>query len=200
MQNSAAIVIADVHGRRIAVARKGEHVYLPERAPDRDDGRPGGRASRISRGALGAEPARATAFMDAALAAAFEELGMLVARPAGVRASPTREAEGWDRMRLHGLEPDRSALVYLGRALTPADAAPRRHVRVFAAPWSAVTNSLMRPAGADRTLWLEPQAFEDRIGDAALATFGPRALTALQRGAAPIRVSFRQGRRLEHAL
>ena len=200
MLNAAAIVIADVHARRIAAARKGGQVYLPERAPDRDDGRLGGQAQQIPKPALGAAPSRTAAFMDAALAAAFEELGMLVARPARVRAAPTREAEGWDRMRLHGLEPDRGALVYLGRAMTPPGDAPRRHVRVFAAPWSAVTNSLMRPAEAERTLWLDPQAVEDRLGEAAMAPFGARALSALQRPTAPVRVSFRQGRRLEHAL
>ncbi len=200
MQNTAAIVITDVHGRRVAAARRGERVYLPERAPDRDDGRLGRRETSIDTAALGAAPGRAPAFMDAALAAAFEELAMLIARPGRVNASPTQDAQGWDRMRLHGLEPDRSALVYLGRALSPPDAGPRRHVRVFAAPWSAVTNSLMRPAEAERTLWLDPQVLEDRLADPALATFGARAMIALQRRIPPVRVSFRQGRRLEHAL
>ena len=83
--------------------------------------------------------------MDAALRAGFEQLGMLIARPVPAFHHEGRTRGLWGQLARHRLEPDRAALTYLGRALSPAGTSQRTHIRLFAAP---LANSAPRGGAA----------------------------------------------------
>ncbi|MEO1038173.1 MAG: hypothetical protein AAFX09_01410 [Pseudomonadota bacterium] len=196
--DSAALVIADKHAARIAIARGPSGLYLPE-AKIAATAHPSPKMRQISDGRLGSSKAKAACFADAALMAGFEHLGWLIARP--TEPSPQHgSTRSLDRIRLHGLEPGRGDLVFLGRALSPAHQKRRRHVRVFAAPFAAVSNSVVRPARAQSVAWLTPAEASEELDDDLLGPLAARALDAFSARFKPHLVSFRAGRRLVRAL
>lgn len=195
----AALLLADPHSRRIALARRAGALIAPQTRLERSDGVAGGPAPSISRARLGCAERRAGAFQDAALRAVYEELGQLIARPA-LYGEPLPVGGGWGRLARHRLAPERTALTYLGRALDPADAETRRHMRVFAAPLSRVSNSIKRRGRADRIVWMTPENAAAALDDPALTPFLELALSALGGRPRPLRVGFRAGRRVETRL
>lgn len=195
----AALLLADPHSRRIALGRRDGALVAPHTRLERSDGAAGGPAPRISRDRLGCAEARAAAFQDAALRALYEELGQLIARPA-LQDEPLPAIGGWGRLARHRLAPQREAVTYLGRLLDPADAGTRRHLRVFAAPLSKVSNSIKRRGRAERIVWIAPENAAHVLEDAALAPFLELALSALGGRPRPLRVTFRAGQRVETRL
>ncbi|MEQ8434358.1 MAG: hypothetical protein RIA71_08960 [Oceanicaulis sp.] len=195
----AALLLADPHSRRIALARRDDGLIAPQSRLERSDGVAGGPAPRISRARLGCAETRARVFQDAALRALYEELGQLIARPA-LQGEALPTGGGWGRLARHRLAPERAALTYLGRALDPPQAEIRRHLRVFAAPLSKVSNSIKRRGRADRIVWMTPDNAAAALGDAALAPFLELALSALGGRPRPLRVTFRAGQRVESRL
>ncbi|MEQ8404401.1 MAG: hypothetical protein RKE49_04825 [Oceanicaulis sp.] len=195
----AALLLADPHSRRIALARRDGRLIAPQSRLERSDGLADGPAPTISRARLGCAESKAKAFQDAALRSVYEELGQLIARPAlmGERL-PMRG--GWGRLARHRLAPERDALTYLGRALDPAEADERRHMRVFAAPLSKVSNSIKRRGRADRIVWITPENAALALEDPAMAPFLDLALSALGGRPRPLRVTFRAGQRVETRL
>ncbi|KAA5801698.1 hypothetical protein F1654_12495 [Alkalicaulis satelles] len=186
----AALVLADPHTGRLALGRNDGSLIVPCVRPERGDG--AGAAPALPRVWLGAAEIRSGAFQDAALRALFEYLGQLIARPAPADAVLARDG-GWSRMARHGLMPDRAALRFLGRAIDPAHMPRRRHVRVFSAPLSAVSNSLKRRGWCERLVWLTPQS-AGSLDDPSLEPFLAHALT--DPDTAPVKVTFRAGQRL----
>lgn len=189
-RDAASLIMADPFSGRILLAGGAGGLRLPVETLQPGDGaceaQPG---PAISRTRLGAQEDRAHAFMDAALRAAFSQLGLLIARP----CPPETGLPGlWGRMRRHGLAPDRTRLTYLGRSISPTDEADRRHVRVFAAPLAAATNSLIRGA-PEEAAWLSPDEAAMRLKDPAASVFAGRALRMLGSRARPVLVSFRAG-------
>lgn len=185
----ACLLLADAPTGRLALGRDITGLTLPLARPQSGDGI--GRAPELPHGWLAAPPARTAVFQDAALRALFETLGQLIARPATGDAELARTG-AWGRIARHGLAPDRAALRFLGRAIDPSGAPQRRHVRVFAAPISAVSNSLKRRGRCERLVWLDPAA-AGSLDDPTLEPFLAHALTSPD--AAPIRVTFRTGQR-----
>lgn len=197
--NLAVLFLVDPNSRRLALARRPDLVAPPTTRLERSDGVATGAAARISKTRLGADPKRAAAFMDAALRALYEELGQLIARPALYGEALARFG-AWGRLARHRLAPDRQALTYLGRAIDPAEAAQRRHMRVFAAPVSRVSNSIKRRGRAERMVWCDPESFETLTGDATLAPHAIAAMGALGGRPRPLLVQFRAGQRRETRL
>ncbi len=106
---------------------------------------PGGAVERTDGGAKPASPldlahlaamgvggnARAAAALGvAAVRETFEETGIMVADPGDVGSAP---GATFDEMRRRGVAPALGRLVYLGRAITPADSPIRFHARFFLA-------------------------------------------------------------------
>ncbi|MFP4519184.1 MAG: hypothetical protein ACLFQ5_06990 [Oceanicaulis sp.] len=195
----AALLLADPHSRRIALARRDGALTAPQTRLERSDGLADGPAPAISRHRLGCAESRARAFQDAALRAVYEELGQLIARPA-LMGERLPSAGGWGRLARHRLAPDRHALTYLGRALDPAGYETRRHMRVFAAPLARVSNSIKRRGRADRIVWITPENAAVALDDPALSPFLDLALSALGGRPRPLRVAFRAGQRMESRL
>lgn len=193
-KDMSALIVADPHGRKLALGRIAGEVRLPMVALESADGRPAG-DERISHKRLGASETRAPAFMDAALRAGFERLGMLIAKPSLDPETDLPSPGLWARLSRHRLVPDRDALTYLGRAISPVDAPERQHVRVFTAPLAAVTNSLKVRGSMDRLVWLTPEAAERALSGTPLAPFAGTALSALGGRPRPILVSYRAGLR-----
>lgn len=192
-KDRSALIIADPHARKLAFGRVGTETRLPMATLERADGRHSGN-ERISRKRLGAPEGRAPAYMDAALRAGFECLGMLIATPA--LEPDTLPAPGlWARLSRHRLVPDRAALTYLGRALSPADAENREHVRVFAAPLAHVANSLKVRGSMDRVAWLTPESAVRALSGSDYEPFAEMALSALGGRPRPLMVSWRAGQR-----
>ncbi|WBQ13280.1 hypothetical protein L2D00_01010 [Hyphomonadaceae bacterium BL14] len=195
--DTAALLLIDPHSGRLALGRDETGLVTPMVRPARGDGAGPVTTPALPQTALGAPESRTAAFQDASLRALFECLGQLVARPGPVDAKLTREG-GWGRIARHQLVPDRGALVYLGRAIDPVDAPHRRHVRVFTAPLSAVSNSIKRRGRCERLVWLDPAAAEHSLDDPALTPFLLRALQGA--GTPALKVTFRAGHRLEQPL
>lgn len=195
----AVLILVDTDRTRVALAQSDARMHLPAARPSASDGRADTAAPRISRERLGDDPGRAKAFQDAALRALYEELGHLIARPVS-RDAAAVSGPCWGRIRQHRLGPDRRALTYLGRAIDPAGAAPRRHVRVFAASLSKVSNSIKRRGRADRLVWLEPAKALQALADDSLAPFLEAAPAMLGGRPRPLWVRFRAGQRLETRL
>jgi hypothetical protein len=195
--DTAALLLTDPHSGRLALGRDDTGLVTPMARPERGDGAGPVTTPVLPRTVLGAPDTRTAAFQDAALRALFETLGQLIARPASADAALARDG-GWGRIARHQLVPDRAALVYLGRAIDPVDAAHRRHVRVFAAPLSAVSNSIKRRGRCDRLVWLDPEAGEHSLDDPALTPFLSRALSGAETPA--LKVTFRAGHRIEQPL
>lgn len=193
----SALLLIDPHSARLALGRDETGLVAPIARPERGDGAGSSVRPSVSRAALGAPDTRAAAFQDAALRALFETLGQLIARPAPAGAAVARDG-GWGRIARHQLIPDRAALTYLGRAIDPVDAPHRRHVRVFAAPLSAVSNSIKRRGRCERLVWLNPETAEHSLKDPALAPFLARALRGAE--TRPLKVTFRAGQRVEQKL
>ncbi|MCH8489072.1 MAG: hypothetical protein LAT81_03960 [Oceanicaulis sp.] len=193
----SALLLIDPHSARLALGRDETGLVAPAARPERGDGAGASAAPVLPRAALGAPETRTAAFQDAALRALFETLGQLIARPAPAGAVRARDG-GWGGIARHQLVPDRTALTYLGRAIDPVDAAHRRHVRVFAAPLSAVSNSIKRRGRCERLVWLDPQAAARSLDDAAIAPFLARALCGAE--TRPLKVTFRAGQRIEQKL
>lgn len=193
-RDMSALILVDPHARKLAAGRVDGSARLPMVALERSDGRQPG-SERLSRKRLGAPQSRTPAFMDAALRAGFERLGMLIARPSVGGENLLPPPGLWARLSRHRLEPDRAALVYLGRALSQADASERFHVRVFAAALSSVANSLKVRGSMDRVVWLTGEAAERSLSEPALEPFIARALDAFDQEPQPVLVSFRSGRR-----
>lgn len=191
----SAILLVDPHARRIALARDGDHLKVPQGRLKRGDGERLFEAPQISRKRLGAPEAKASAYMDAAIRALDDALGQLLARPM-TTPLPVPANSPWARLARHHLQPDRTALTYLGRALDPVELPQRRHVRVFAAPFSRVSNSVKR-RGAERTAWVAPETLSDVLQDEALTVFGELAMKVLGGRPRPLLVSFRAGQRQE---
>lgn len=189
--DTAALILTDPHGRKLALIQHEDGLRVPQTRPMRGDGALPGPTPRISRRRLGAQEARAAVFIDAAIRGLFDQTGLLIARPA-VMTSPLPGSNPWSRLQRHRLMPDRDALTYLGRALDPADAAPRRHVRVFGAALARVANSVTRRA-PDGLVWLSPESAAERLPDQALLPFIDAALGAVGGRPNPIMVSFRAG-------
>jgi hypothetical protein len=192
---AAALIIADPVTRRVALGRIGNEIAAPITALADGDGASPAPCRRIGQPRLGERPERSPAFMDAAIRAGFEALGLLIARPAPGGAVPPAIPGVWGRLAQHGLEPDRAALTYLGRAVSPADAPPRWHARIFAAPLSRVSNSVRQPGRMDRLVWMAPEEAEAALDDPALAPFPALALRHLGARPRPALVTFRAGRR-----
>ncbi|MGJ3230337.1 MAG: hypothetical protein ACFE0P_00895 [Oceanicaulis sp.] len=195
----AVLLLVDPHSRRIALARRDGDLVAPSARLERSDGAADGPAPRISKTRLGCAEARARTFQDAALRAVYEELGQLIARPALI-GERLPAGGGWGRLARHRLAPERAALTYLGRALDPAEAQTRRHMRVFAAPLSKVSNSIKRRGRAERIVWMTPENAATALGDPALTPFLDMALAALGGRPRPVRVTFRAGQRMETRL
>ena len=88
-----------------------------------------------------ASPSRARALALTAVRETFEEVGLLLARPA-----PPRPGHGpWREFLAHGALPDLAALDFIARAVTPPVSPKRFDARFFMAE-------------ADRLISLEPQA------------------------------------------
>lgn len=193
----SALILVDPASKRVALGRRDGVLILPQTTPERGDSEAGGPRPGLSRARLGAAESRAAAFQDAALRALYEETGQLIARPAlaGERAA---SHGSWGRIGRHRLLPDRKALTYLGRALDPADAAPRRHVRLFAARLARVSNSLKHQGRVDRMVWLDPAAAADALNDPALAPYFELAVRILitRPRPRPLKVVFRAGHRI----
>jgi len=187
----AALLLVDPHARRIALARTSKGLITPQTRLQRGDGAGPFEAPTLSRKRLGASEAKATAFMDAAIRALYDDLGQLLAKPLSTTA-PIPPNSPWARLARHHLQPDRTALTYLGRMIDPAEAAHRRHVRVFAAPVSRISNSVKR-RGAERTAWIAPEALCQSLEDKGLVFFGEQALRSLGGRPRPWLVSFRAG-------
>lgn len=190
----SALIIADPHARKLALGRVSGEARLPMAILETADGRPAG-DERISRKRLGTSETRAPAFMDAALRAGFERLGMLISRPTQNPETGLPAPGLWARLSRHRLEPDRAALTYLGRAISPVDTPERQHVRVFTAPLARVTNSLKVRGSMDRLVWLTPEAAARALSGTPLEPFAEIALKALGGRPRPILVSYRTGRR-----
>ncbi len=195
----AALILVDTDRTRVALAQSGAALHLPAVRPGPSDGQADTAAPRIGKERLGDEPRRATAFQDAALRALYEELGHLIAHPVPNQAAMVT-GPCWGRIRQHRLGPDRAALTYLGRGIDPSDATPRRHVRVFAASLSRVSNSIKRRGRADRLVWLDPARARDALRDDCLAPFLEAAPAMLGGRPRPLWVRFRAGQRLETRL
>ena len=193
--NMAALILADPHSRQIALVRTERGYGLPLARPARGDGLAEFGGPTISRQRLGAPESQSGAFMDAAVRALSDELGQLLARPlfSTVRIPGTNP---WARLTRHHLQPDRDSLTYLGRALDPAEAEARRHVRVFTAPVARISNSVKR-RGAERVAWVSPEAAPELLQDEALNIFAESALASLGGRPRPLLVSFRAGQRRE---
>lgn len=195
--DTAALLLIDPHSGRLALGRDDTGLVTPMARPERGDGAGPVTTPTLPRAALGAPETRTAAFQDAALRALFECLGQLAARPAAADAKLTREG-GWGRIARHQLVPDRAALVYLGRVIDPVDAPNRRHVRVFTAPLSAVSNSIKRRGRCERLVWLDAENAERNLDDPALIPFLSRALRGAE--APALKVTFRAGHRIEQKL
>lgn len=191
--NMAALFLADPHSRQIALVRTETGYRAPQARPVRGDGLPDFGGPVISRKRLGAPEAQSGAFMDAAIRALSEELGQLLARPLHPDIRPPH-TNPWARLARHHLQPDRDSLTYLGRALDPADASTRRHIRVFTAPVARISNSVKRRSG-ERVAWVSPEKLPDLLQDPALNVFGETALASLGGRPRPLMVSFRAGHR-----
>ena len=195
----AALILVDTDRSRVALAQIGAQLRLPAARPGPSDGQADTTASRIGKDRLGDDPSRATAFQDTALRALYEELGHLIAHPVPPHAANVT-GPCWGRIRQHRLGPDRRALTYLGRAIDPAGAKPRRHVRVFAASLSKVSNSIKRRGRADRLVWLPPAKARNALGDESLGPFLEAAPAMLGGRPRPLLIRFRAGQRLESRL
>lgn len=195
--DTAALLLTDPHTGRFALGRDDTGLVAPMARPERGDGAGAVTTPVLPRAALGAPETRTAAFQDASLRSLFEALGQLVARPAPADAALARDG-GWGRIARHQLVPDRAALVYLGRAIDPVDAEHRRHVRVFAAPLSAVSNSIKRRGRCERLVWLDAESAANSLNDPALAPFFMRALQGA--GTPALKVTFRAGHRIEQPL
>lgn len=193
----AALLLTDPHTGRLAFGREGASLVTPMARPERGDGAAAVAAPALPRRWLGAPETRSAAFQDAALRAALEALGQLIARPAPEGARLAREGV-WGRVARHQLAPDRAALVFLGRAIDPVGAPGRRHIRVFCAPMNSVSNSIKRRGRCDRLVWLDAGAAVQTLEDPALAPFLRRALQGA--GAPPLKVTFRAGQGVEQPL
>lgn len=193
--NMATLLLADPHSRQIALVRTQSGYGVPMARPARGDGLPDFGGPVISRKRLGAPENQTGAFMDAAIRALSEELGQLLARPlsSDVHVPGTNP---WARLTRHHLQPDRDSLTYLGRALDPADAETRRHVRVFTAPVARISNSVKR-RGGERVAWVSPEKAPELLQDPALNVFAETALASLGGRPRPLMVSFRAGQRQE---
>ena len=189
--NMATLILADPHSRQLALVRTETGYGLPMARPARGDGLAEFGGPVISRKRLGAPETQTGAFMDAAIRALSEELGQLLARPlsSDVRVPGTNP---WARLTRHHLQPDRDSLTYLGRALDPAEAETRRHVRVFTAPVARISNSVKR-RGGERIAWVSPEKAPDLLKDEALNVFAETALASLGGRPRPLMVSFRAG-------
>ena len=77
---------------------------------------------------VGANPRTAAALGIAAVRETWEETGIMIASPGEVGDAPGRT---FDEMRRRGLAPALGRLVYLGRAITPANSPIRFHARFF---------------------------------------------------------------------
>ncbi len=119
--------------------RHGGHSFMPDkwvfpggridpsdfRAPHATDLRP----EVAARVAKTAPPARARALAMAAVRETFEEVGLLLARPA-----PPRVGAGpWREFLAHGALPDLAALDFIARAVTPPASPKRFDARFFMA-------------------------------------------------------------------
>ncbi|HBU61609.1 MAG: hypothetical protein CMH91_04850 [Oceanicaulis sp.] len=193
--NMATILLADPHSRQIALVRTENGYGLPMARPARGDGLDAFGGPVISRKRLGSPEKQTGAYMDAAIRALSEELGQLLARPlaSDVHVPGTNP---WARLTRHHLQPDRDSLTYLGRALDPADAETRRHVRVFTAPVARISNSVKR-RGGERIAWVNPERAPELLRDEALNVFAETALASLGGRPRPLMVSFRAGQRQE---
>ena len=77
---------------------------------------------------VGGNVRAAAALGVAAVRETYEETGIMIAAPGEVGAAP---GETFDEMRRRGVAPALGRLVYLGRAITPADSPIRFHARFF---------------------------------------------------------------------
>ncbi|GGE50218.1 hypothetical protein GCM10011367_26390 [Marinicauda pacifica] len=198
-RDMSALIVGDPHSRKLALGRIGDRLMLPMVPLEAADGRQAD-SPRISRKRLGAAELRAGAFMDAALRSGFECLGMLIARPVLHPVGPRTRSGLWSRLARHRLEPDRSALTYLGRMISPTDAQSRQHVRVFAAPVARVTNSLKIRGSCDRTIWMTPEAADRALNGTGLEAFASMSLSAMGGRPRPLLVSWREGRQRQSRL
>ena len=199
LKDGSVLLLVDVQARRIALARRDGHLLAPFSRVEGGDGAADTPGGTVSKDRLGTDPARLSAFQDAALRALYEELGQLIARPA-IPGAPLASHGGWGRLAHHRLAPDRRALTFLGRALDPADARERRHARVFAASIAHVSNSIKRRGRAERTVWMTPENAASALEDPALEPFLEMAPGALGGRPRPLKVSFRAGQRLQSRL
>jgi len=190
----AVLLLADKEGRRIALARREGRLLAPLAFLERGDGDAAVNAPPVTRKHLGAPEHRAAAFQDAALRALYEELGQLIARPAYPAPQGPLHG-GWERLARHRLAPDRSALTCLGRAIDPAEWPERRHVRVFTAPLSRVSNSIKRRGRAEKTVWMTPADAAEALDDPALEPFPELCFQAMGARFRPLMTSFRLGQR-----
>lgn len=195
----SVLLLVDVQARQIALARREGGLLAPCSRIEPGDGVADRKGPAISKLRLGAEASRARAFQDAALRALYEELGQLIARPA-LPGAILADTGGWGRLAHHRLAPDRAALTFLGRALDPTHASPRRHARVFAASIAQVSNSIKRRGRAERTVWMTPENAASALEDPALEPFLEMAPGALGGRPRPLKVSFRAGQRLQSRL
>ena len=200
LENTAAIAIVDRHAARMALAHGPKGLRLPEAGLHASDGCVAASMTMLNKAALGADRTRSAAFADAAIRAAYDTLGWLIARRAEAPTGSTGPLSGLERLSVHQLAPARGDLVYLGRALSPAGATRRRHVRVFAASFASVSNSLVRPASARGIAWLTPAEAEAQLSDPLTAPFAARVVNAFSARHKALMVSFRAGRRLTRTL
>jgi 8-oxo-dGTP pyrophosphatase MutT (NUDIX family) len=165
-RDAATLIILDhraTHPRVLMGRRHGGHNFMPGKWVF-----PGGRIDRTDfrapyatdlRHAVAARlgktapPARARALALAAIRETFEEVGLLLARPA-----PTREGAGpWREFLAQGALPDLDALEFVARAVTPPVSPKRFDARFFLADASRLI-SMERVADCgelDEIAWVE---------------------------------------------
>lgn len=191
-KDAAALLILDQQAHKVLLGRKDGQYTVPLAFLDSSDGKAPGPFRKISTTRLGAPEHRASAFMDAALRASVEHLGLMITTQIDPPPPPARGL--WGRIARHGLIPDRMQLTYLGRALSPADAPERWHIRVFTAPYGAVANSLRRTAPTDRPVWMGPDEAQDVLSHSPVAPFPGLAFKYLGAHPKPLLASYRSGR------
>ena len=191
-KDAAALLLIDPQNHKVLLGRKDGQYTVPVAFIETNDGKAPGPFRKISSKRLGAPERKAPVFMDAALRACVEHLGLMITTH--MDPPPPASTGLWGRIARHGLIPDRMQLTYLGRALSPSDQDHRWHTRVFAAPYGAVANPLRRTAPTDRPVWMSPEEARDAIKTSPVSLFPELAFKYLGAHPKPLLASYRAGR------
>ncbi len=165
-RDAATLIIVRRDGPRprlLMGRRHGGHDFMPDkwvfpggridrgdyRAPFATDVRP----EVMARLEKSTPPSRARALALTAIRETFEEVGLLLAKP----AAPRPGAGPWRDFLAHGAEPDLAALDFIAQAITPHYRPKRFNARFFMAPAEALISLERLPdcGELDEIAWLD---------------------------------------------